>query len=142
MSFTQNIVHPHKFTTINCLLFYLAYTQVYPVVHFHAHEHDGETEFQLSVHPPQILLDDHHHQQDHLKSDNHEHQETHVYDDWDYTVRINKIYARNITLDYISLFRWNIDSVNETYNAMIIFPKTSLYLEHADIFLRGPPIQT
>jgi hypothetical protein len=61
-------------------------------------------------------------------------------EDDDYNIRINKIFAINITLDCVSLFRWDIDLVNEIFYAMKIFPNTSIYQGHADIFLRGPPL--
>ena len=131
-----------KFTTISCLIFYLIFNQVHSIMHMHVNDHEGQTEFQLSVHPPQIIDEDHHHSHDNFNSDNHEHNEIHVNNDGDYTFRNNKVVSRDFALVFINLINWDNDSTPNFSYLRKILPTNSLYLGHADIFLRGPPLQT
>jgi hypothetical protein len=74
---------------ISSIIIYLIFTQVWSVVHLHADERHGEIEIRLSVHPPDLPIDDHDHEDHHDKSEEHEHTDTHFVGDCDYTFRIN-----------------------------------------------------
>ena len=71
----------NRIIKISCLIFYLAFALIYPIVHVHAQEHHDVIEIQLSVHPPEIASTDH----DHSHSDNHDHEDKHFEGDLDYT---------------------------------------------------------
>ena len=75
----------NKISTISSLIFYLLFTQVWSIVHWHADEHHSEIEIRLSVHPPELPIDDHDHEDHHDKPEEHEHNDTHFVGEWDYT---------------------------------------------------------
>ncbi len=131
----------NKFTTITSLVIYLMFTQVYPVVHVHAHEHHGEVDIQFSVHPPQIVLEDHDHEKDHHRSDSHDHQETHVSSDWDFTIRVHKVVVREIALVYVVTNMGESDLMPVIINPEKYLQKNSLSPELSEVTLRGPPSQ-
>jgi hypothetical protein len=74
---------------ISCIIIYLLFTQVWSIVHWHADERHGKIEIRLSVHPPDLLIDDHDHEDHHDTPEEHEHDDTHFVGDWDYTYRVN-----------------------------------------------------
>lgn len=75
----------NRIITINSIIFYLLFTQVWSIVHWHADEHHGEMEIRLSVHPPELPIDDHNNEDHHDKTEEHGHKNTHFIGDWDYT---------------------------------------------------------
>ncbi|KAA3614134.1 MAG: hypothetical protein D8M58_18235 [Calditrichaeota bacterium] len=76
----------HIIIKIISLLIYVFFTQVYPVVHWHAQEHQNDVELQISIHPPDVIVDNHDHGEHHGHNDEHEHEDTHFDGDSDYTI--------------------------------------------------------
>ena len=76
---------------ISTILVYILFTQVYSVVHWHAHEDHDQIELRLSVHPPEFPLDDHGHEDHQNDSSEHEPNDHHFVGDWDYTYSSNTI---------------------------------------------------
>ena len=83
----------NRIIKISCLITYLLFALVYPIIHFHAQEHHDEIEIRLSIHPPELISDkhshDHEHSDEHKHTDGHKHDDTHFAGDWDYTLQIN-----------------------------------------------------
>ena len=79
----------NRIIRISSIIIYLLFTQVLSIVHWHADEHHGEIEIRLSVHPPELPIDDHDHEDHHDRPEEHEHNHTHFVGDWDYTFRVN-----------------------------------------------------
>lgn len=75
----------NKIIKISIILCYILFAQVYPVVHWHAHDHQGEIELHICTHPPDLLTDKS--ENDHDHSCSHEHEDTHFNGDWDYTFK-------------------------------------------------------
>ncbi len=129
----------NKFTTITSLIFYLIFTQVYPVLHVHAHEHHGEIEFQISLHPPELPFEQHEHEDDHHDHEHHEHDETHFQGSIDYTIRSHKLLVKDI-LQVVTPVSINIDE-----QPVLTLESTELPLRispshwYAGNYLRGPP---
>lgn len=48
---------------ISILIIYFIFSQVYPFVHWHAHEHHDELKVELSVHPPEYPVENHDHEE-------------------------------------------------------------------------------
>jgi len=86
----------NRILKISILFFYVFFTQVYPVVHWHAQEHDEDVELRLSVHPPEILLHDSIHDDHHDKADEHEHEDIHFEGDFDYTFQSKTIVSTTL----------------------------------------------
>ena len=90
----------NRIIRIRPLYIYILFTQVYPVVHWHAQEHHDEIEIRLSIHPPEVLLDHSDHDDHHNKNDKHENEDTHFDGDTDYTLQTkttnSKITAKTI----------------------------------------------
>ena len=76
---------------ISILFIYVFLTQIYSVVHWHAQEHHGDIELQVSVHPTEFSLDYFDHDNHHDYPDDHEHEDTHFEGDWDYTFQSKTI---------------------------------------------------
>lgn len=78
---------------ISGLFLYILFTQVYPVVHWHAQEHQGDVELHLSVHPTELTLDTFDHDDHHDKSDEHEHEDIHFDADWEYILQTKTLHS-------------------------------------------------
>ena len=63
------------------LILYILFMHVYPVVHWHAHEHDGDMGVHASVHPPNMSIETHDH--DH-HDEEHAHEDDHVDGTWEF----------------------------------------------------------
>jgi hypothetical protein len=81
----------NRIIKITLLLIYVFFTQVYPVVHWHAQEHDNDVELCLSVHPPQVLFANFDHNNHHDQPDADEHEDNHFECDWEYTFQSKTI---------------------------------------------------
>ena len=75
----------NNFIKISIIFCYILFAQVYPVVHWHAHEHQDEIELHICTHPPDLLTNENEADHDHLCT--HEHEDTHFNGDWDYTIQ-------------------------------------------------------
>ena len=89
LKFAQYRLTMKRIIRINSIIIYLLFTQVGSIVHWHADEHHDEIEIRLSVHPPELPIDDHYHEGHHDKPEEHEHNDTHFVGDLDYTFRVN-----------------------------------------------------
>ena len=74
-----------NFIKISSVIFYILLTQVYPGLHWHAHEHHDEVELTLSIHPPELPVDEHDQSGQHDHRGDHDHEKTHFSGNWDYT---------------------------------------------------------
>lgn len=80
---------------------YILFAQAQGFVHFHVHDHHDEVTFRVSVHPPDIPVDDHlpedhdkhghHHEMDHNHQEDHSHDDAHSEAKGDFTFRIKAL---------------------------------------------------
>jgi len=95
-----------KLIPIYSLIIYVFFMQIYPVVHWHAQEHNDNIELKISIHPPQLSepveQDDHH-----KHASDHDHQDVHFETDQHYTYPVNS-YSTHITINTLIEFH-NID---------------------------------
>ncbi len=89
---------------ISSIIIYLLFTQVWSIVHWHADEHHGEIEIRLSVHPPDLPIDNYDHEDHHDKPEEHEHNDTHFVGYWDYTFRVNTFSFESAPLLLIGIY--------------------------------------
>ena len=110
----------NRITKFSILLIYFFFAQVYPVVHWHAQEHHGDLELQLSIHPPEIDLEniDHHEQ-----TDEHEHQDSHYKGDLDYTLQIKTTLAKIISKPF-AVFETRIIDICRVFIYLCLFRKS------------------
>jgi hypothetical protein len=94
-----------RLAKISCLITYIFFTQISPFIHWHVHEHQGEMDFQLSVHPPEFPLENHAHDDHHDGTDEHQHQDTHLDTEQDYTLQVKtlSITATEHTIQIINI---------------------------------------
>lgn len=80
----------NRIIKISIFFIYALFTQVYPVVHWHAQEHHDDVEIQLSFHPPEMNMDNFDHDTHHDQTDKHEHEHenSHIDGDWEYTFQV------------------------------------------------------
>jgi hypothetical protein len=62
---------------------------VYSFVHWHAHELENQIELHISVHPPDLPIHEHNHEDHHCHSQHTG--ETDIISDWNFTLQKNKI---------------------------------------------------
>ena len=95
----------NKIIKISSLFIYVLFTQVYPVVHWHAQEHHSDVELQISIHPSKIIVDNFDHDEHHDQNDEHEHEDTHFDGDTDYTLQAkttNSIFIAKAIKSYVT----------------------------------------
>ena len=85
---------------ISIIILYFFIVHVYSFVHWHAHEHENQIELHISVHPPDLPIHEHNHE-DHQCHTQHA-GESDVLGDWNFTVqKINiKIFSSDYFVDY------------------------------------------
>ena len=66
-------MNTNKIVKINFLLIFIFFTQISPFIHWHAHEHRGEVDLRVSVHPPEFPIEDNTHDDHHDQVGEHEH---------------------------------------------------------------------
>jgi hypothetical protein len=66
---------------IFCLIFYILFMHVYPNVHLHVHEHDDLIGLRLSVHPPDLEMETHGHNN---QMEAHAHDASHFVGNWEF----------------------------------------------------------
>jgi len=81
---------------ISIIIFSFLIVHVYSFVHWHAHEHENQIEIHLSVHPPDLPIHEHNHE-DHQCHTQHA-GESDVLGDWNFTVQ--KIKIKIFSSDY------------------------------------------
>ena len=124
---------------ISNIIFYLLFTQVGSIVHWHADEHHGEIEIRLSVHPPELPVDDHDHKDHHDKPEEHEHNDTHFVADLDYTFRVNTFSFESTPPSLIGIYSLiHLSQLLDSTPQDIPLKFTQHYLQ-IGIPLRAPP---
>jgi hypothetical protein len=96
----------NRIIKVSNLLIYILFTQVYPSVHWHAQEHHDDVELKLSVHPPEVIMDNFDHDNHHDQDDGHEHEDTHFDGDRDYIFQAKTIsytFAVKTFKDFVTL---------------------------------------
>ena len=80
---------------ISIIIFSFLIVHVYSFVHWHAHENENKIEIHLSVHPPDLPIHEHHHE-DHQCHSQHT-GESDVLGNWNFTIQKNciKLYSLN-----------------------------------------------
>ena len=124
---------------ISSIVIYLIFTQVWSVVHLHADERHGEIEIRLSVHPPELAIDDHDHEDHHDKPEEHEHDDTHFVGDWDYTYRVNTYSFESATPLLIGIYSLIPESQELDRSPQEIPLKFTRHYLQVGIPHRGPP---
>jgi hypothetical protein len=81
----------NKLLRITTIFIYILFAQVYSVVHWHAQEDHDQIELRLSVHPPEVPLDEHDHEDHQNHSGEHEPNDHHFVGDWNYTIPSNTL---------------------------------------------------
>ena len=80
-----------RLNIIGSILIYILFAQVSPYVHWHAHEHQGEIDLRVSIHPPEIITDIHKHDDHHDQAQEHEHDDFHFIVDSDYINQVKTL---------------------------------------------------
>ena len=123
---------------ISIIIFSFLIAHVYSFVHWHAHEDENQIEIHLSVHPPDLPIHEHHH-------DNHQCHtqhtgESNVLGEWNFTIQKTnpKVYTPDCLFVYYTLpdEKLKVFAVN--------FPEFDLKLPQNDLIKilpqRAPPI--
>jgi len=129
----------NKITIIISLLFYILFTQVYPVVHWHAHEHQDGIELHLIAHPPEFSADGVNHDKNHEHSDANGHHESHFDGDWNYTLQSKPVRVQFRTQQFFFCEVLNIKShtiLVFTHEVPFLLPR---YILPESLSNRAPP---
>ncbi len=129
----------NRIIRISSIIIYLLFTQVWSIVHWHADEHHGEIEIRLSVHPPELPIDDHDHKDHHDRPEEHEHNHTHFVGDWDYTFRVNTFNFESAPPLLIGIYSLVPKSQVLDRTPQNIPPKFTQYYLQVSIPNRAPP---
>jgi len=116
----------NKTINIISVIFYILFTQVYPVVHWHAHDDQNEIELHVVVHPPDFPTDGAGHKDHHEHSGAHDQHMSHFDGDWNYTdqskpakIQISKYFyshSEHLNLE-IQIIKSNNDEESNTLSS-------------------------
>lgn len=129
-----------KFCTYFNLFIFLVFTQVYPIIHVHTHEHDGDYVFKLSTHPPE-LPQSHHNDDHHHDRDEHKHEDKHFQSEDNYTSRTYKLSLKEIIQFTIPLECEVEDQPLFSIKTVEVTSCNYTLHRRLDNGLRGPPNQ-
>ncbi len=87
------------------LIFYIMFVHVYPVVHWHVHEHDGDRGVHASVHPPDLPVETHDHDDD---DEQHAHEDNHVVGTWEFVSKSQTVQTQ-LPEQTVTLFSEHVD---------------------------------
>jgi len=123
---------------ISTILFYLLFSQVYPILHWHAEKDHGQLELRLSAHSPEQPFECHNHNghHDHFE----EHDNPHLKCNWENTFQLKTIKIKFADFPSAQINVIDDERQIQSYEPLDIAIKLPQHYLSLTISHRAPPL--